>query len=97
MKTAVLALLLVACSPGPAPVASSPRDPSNPAAPEGAAAPPVGATSAAEAPEDHAHHGHGAGAADAGAVVYTCPMHADVVSPGPGSCPKCGMHLVPNK
>ncbi|HZQ73823.1 MAG TPA: heavy metal translocating P-type ATPase [Burkholderiales bacterium] len=26
---------------------------------------------------------------------YTCPMHPEVVQPGPGSCPKCGMALVP--
>ena len=25
---------------------------------------------------------------------YTCPMHPDVVSDQPGSCPKCGMFLV---
>ena len=24
---------------------------------------------------------------------YTCPMHPEVQSPGPGSCPKCGMAL----
>jgi len=29
------------------------------------------------------------------ASMWTCPMHADVVSPGPGTCPKCGMKLVP--
>jgi FtsP/CotA-like multicopper oxidase with cupredoxin domain len=27
------------------------------------------------------------------AVEYVCPMHADVVSDGPGRCPKCGMKL----
>ena len=29
-------------------------------------------------------------------VIYTCPMHADVVSLKPGNCPKphCGMTLV---
>jgi Cu+-exporting ATPase len=26
---------------------------------------------------------------------YTCPMHPEVVQAGPGSCPKCGMALVP--
>src|SRR5437870_1736198 len=28
-------------------------------------------------------------------VTYTCPMHPEVVRVGPGSCPKCGMALVP--
>ncbi len=27
--------------------------------------------------------------------TYTCPMHPEVVQAGPGSCPKCGMALVP--
>jgi Cu(I)/Ag(I) efflux system membrane fusion protein len=26
--------------------------------------------------------------------VYTCPMHPEVTSDKPGSCPKCGMDLV---
>lgn len=29
--------------------------------------------------------------------AYTCVMHPEVVSPKPGSCPKCGMDLVPKK
>ena len=29
-----------------------------------------------------------------GAVVYACPMHAEVVSDTPGHCPKCGMKLL---
>ena len=28
-------------------------------------------------------------------VQYTCPMHPEIVQSGPGSCPKCGMALVP--
>ncbi|MGZ8554685.1 MAG: copper-translocating P-type ATPase, partial [Chitinophagaceae bacterium] len=27
--------------------------------------------------------------------TYTCPMHPEVIKPGPGKCPKCGMELVP--
>ena len=26
---------------------------------------------------------------------YTCPMHPQIVNIGPGSCPICGMDLVP--
>lgn len=28
-------------------------------------------------------------------VAYTCPMHPEIRQPGPGSCPKCNMALVP--
>ncbi len=31
----------------------------------------------------------------AGAARYTCPMHPEVVQDAPGSCPKCGMALMP--
>ncbi len=30
-------------------------------------------------------------------VVYVCPMHPEVRQPQPGSCPKCGMTLKPQK
>jgi hypothetical protein len=39
--------------------------------------------------DDSAEHGH-----REDAVVYTCPMHPDVVSDRPGKCPRCGMLLV---
>jgi len=29
------------------------------------------------------------------ALEYTCPMHPEIVRPGPGSCPICGMALEP--
>ncbi len=29
------------------------------------------------------------------ATSWTCPMHADIISAEPGTCPKCGMKLVP--
>ena len=35
--------------------------------------------------------------ADAGAVVYACPMHPEVTDTKPSRCPKCGMTLVPRK
>lgn len=28
-----------------------------------------------------------------GVAKYTCPMHPEVQSSAPGSCPKCGMFL----
>ncbi|MBZ0208196.1 MAG: hypothetical protein K8F92_00880, partial [Hyphomicrobium sp.] len=43
--------------------------------------------------EDHAGHGDMKHAGEA--VEYTCPMHPEVVSKEPGTCPKCGMTLVP--
>lgn len=54
----------------------------------------VGRAQAAQAPaaEPHHHH-HGAGEEET-AAVYTCPMHPEVTSGEPGTCPKCGMALV---
>jgi hypothetical protein len=85
------------------------RDPSNPAAPEGAPAPPGDAAVAPgpgghehhEPPGQHEHHGQqpagGEGSAGQGAAVFACPMHPEVTSDAPGRCPTCGMNLEPKK
>jgi len=36
-------------------------------------------------------------ASDEQGVVYTCPMHPQVLSHEPGKCPICGMNLVEKK
>lgn len=70
----------------PAPVQGS-------AAPTSTSAPVVSATTnASTEPHDHAH-GTASPQPATQAVVYTCPMHAEVQSDKPGSCPKCGMTL----
>ena len=33
--------------------------------------------------------------AGGGPVIYICPMHSEVTSEEPGTCPKCGMKLMP--
>src|SRR5688500_5465519 len=48
----------------------------------------------------HHHHSHEKPAPAASAAVkpgakYTCPMHPQIVRDAPGSCPLCGMALVP--
>ena len=44
-------------------------------------------------PGDHSQHGGGQ-ATSAAEAVYACPMHPEVTSDKPGTCPKCGMALV---
>jgi heavy metal translocating P-type ATPase len=43
------------------------------------------------------HHSHDHEAPPPGNGNYYCPMHPEVRQKGPGSCPKCGMDLVPEK
>jgi Cu+-exporting ATPase len=41
-------------------------------------------------------HGHGGNAATPPpGTEWTCPMHPEILRPGPGSCPICGMALEP--
>lgn len=99
----LFAVIAVACADGtvPPPNASHPASPN---APEGAGYVAPASSAAAPAtttPMDHSGHaGHGAAASTSASsekVVYTCPMHPEVISDTPGKCPKCGMTLVPKK
>src|SRR6267143_1285781 len=47
--------------------------------------------SGAKKHEDHSSHHH----MKADPTVYTCPMHPEIRSASPGTCPKFGMKLVP--
>lgn len=47
------------------------------------------------APETMAGEAEGAGEAAGQPTLYTCPMHPEIVRSEPGSCPICGMTLVP--
>jgi hypothetical protein len=45
--------------------------------------------------KEHAHHEHiQQDSDDKNKTTYNCPMHPEVQSDQPGSCPKCGMALV---
>ncbi|MCX8226680.1 MAG: hypothetical protein OTI35_11430 [Sulfitobacter sp.] len=41
------------------------------------------------------HHGQVDHASSEMPLQYTCPMHPEIISDDPGSCPKCSMSLVP--
>ena len=96
-----LLLLLAGCSTTPPPTAGRAQNPANPAAAE-SPRPPYAPPQAARQPRTlprrrrtgHEQHGSAPGA-ESQAVAYTCPMHPEVRSAEPGTCPKCGMALVP--
>ena len=47
-------------------------------------------------PKPHAHErSRAAGPPAPSGAEYTCPMHPEIVRPGPGACPICGMALEP--
>jgi protein SCO1 len=64
----------------------------NPSAPQSAAA---GDTQAPPPPQSQQQQQPQAQQAQAQAATYVCPMHPEVKSKDPGSCPKCGMTLKP--
>jgi len=110
---ALVGVLAIAACATPRAAMPVELDPSNPQATEAPLPPPsttlspedhppaplFTSTSDAGAPTPaHVHHHPAAQGADAGqAVVYTCPMHPEVVQAGPGRCQKCGMNLVLRK
>lgn len=92
-------MLQAGCSDGALPPAHSADDPSNPSAPEvpfmpGEPAPPAAPVAPASTAAPH-HHGAMDAPPVVGSGLYVCPMHADVVRDAPGTCPRCGMTLVP--
>lgn len=59
-------------------------------------APPLSA--AGEPSPAHGHGGHTGHVPPPAApdqALYVCPMHPEVISDAPGTCPLCGMDLVP--
>lgn len=92
---------MTACAVGPMPVAQAADDPSNPSAPEGANPTPVRATTTPMEKFSHGEHAEHGQSHDhgqhQGGVVYVCPMHPEVQSREPGTCPKCNMKLEPKK
>ena len=66
-------------------------DPSNPDAPEAPAAALPTAFAAFTPERPVPANAPAAAASDAGVTLYTCPMHPEVRSHHPGTCPKCGM------
>ena len=67
-----------------------PQHPANPAAPEGYASLELASIAERAKPDSGVPSD-----APTAATLYVCPMHPEVISNSPGTCPKCGMKLVP--
>ncbi len=85
----LVASLAIGCVDGTLPPVTSLADPSNPAAAEAPLPPPPAMFGAPSSPPNAAP------IPPPGSVVYVCPMHAQIVRDAPGTCPICGMTLVP--
>lgn len=91
VRPLVLFLFVAMACATPPPPRPAALDPSNPEAPE--APLPAASTALSDTPAA----APAAPPAPAKAGGYTCPMHPELVEPGPGRCPKCGMDLVPRE
>jgi hypothetical protein len=89
IRGSVLVIGAVGCVNGTLPPRGT-QHPGHPGAPEGYAAAELTAL-----PDDAKRDGSGAAGSQAEATLYVCPMHPEVISSAPGTCPKCGMKLVP--
>ena len=95
------ALALSGCAGAPAPTVLPAEHPANPGAAEAPFTPPADpfAEDAWIAPAPPAGGAMDHGAMDHGPAehetTYTCPMHPEIQASKAGSCPKCGMELVP--
>lgn len=104
VSVSALLLLLAGCSATPPPTADRAENPASPAATESPRAPFVPPQAAASSAAPHEHHAPAPEVtpmeaeqheADPQTVIYTCPMHPEVRSAEPGTCPQCGMALIP--
>lgn len=96
--TTMCVTILTGCASYTLQLPISTNDPANPNAPESAFAPrpnwlqaevPVTAEQPPTEPISPTH------LPTTAPIMYTCPMHAEVVQSSLGRCPKCGMRLVP--
>jgi hypothetical protein len=97
------AALLLAAVPSSAPRSNSEMNRIDPVAtlqPDAFDTPAPAAVAEAEkaagggAHDSHGDHGSHGTASSSAEVLYVCPMHPEVTSHEPGTCPKCGMTLV---
>lgn len=83
-----------AAAPAPAKERSSTLQATDPFASPPPASMPA-SVSPAETHDPSAHESMTGDEASMDNVLYTCPMHPDVVQDAPGTCPECGMELRP--